>query len=73
MAELVGQSTWRGGQFSPSVLDQFSLIALGQASALSLDEVRAMLSPGEDVPVDRAVCVLDHTKRLVCGSAPARG
>jgi DNA-binding transcriptional MerR regulator len=32
-------------RFAPAVLDQLALIALGQASGLSLDEIRSMLSP----------------------------
>ncbi|HBP6305408.1 MerR family transcriptional regulator [Pseudomonas aeruginosa] len=44
-------------QYSPSVLDQLALIALGQAGGLSLDEIRAMLSPGGEALVDRDVLV----------------
>jgi DNA-binding transcriptional MerR regulator len=42
-------------QFSAAVLDQLALIALGQAGGLSLDEVRAMLSPCGEPLVDRGV------------------
>lgn len=42
-------------QFAPEVLDQLALIALGQSAGLSLDEIRAMLSPGGGVAIDRQV------------------
>lgn len=42
-------------QFSPNVLDQLALIALGQAGGLSLDEIRAMLSPCGGPLIDRGV------------------
>ena len=42
-------------QFAPGVLDQLALIALGQAAGLSLDEIRAMLSPHGGPNIDRAV------------------
>lgn len=42
-------------RFAPDVLDQLALIALGQAGGLSLDEIRAMLSPDGVVQVDRQV------------------
>lgn len=42
-------------RFAPDVLDQLALIALGQAGGLSLDEIRAMLSPSGVVQVDRQV------------------
>ena len=41
-------STGREGlrrTFAPSVLDQLSLIALGQAAGFSLDEIRGMFAP----------------------------
>jgi DNA-binding transcriptional MerR regulator len=40
-------------QFAPAVLDQLSLIALGQAAGLSLDEVHSMLSPNGRPNIDR--------------------
>jgi DNA-binding transcriptional MerR regulator len=43
IASLGPQGTRR--QFSPGVLDQLALVALGQAAGLSLDEVQSMLSP----------------------------
>ncbi|CAM3732161.1 helix-turn-helix domain-containing protein [Bordetella tumulicola] len=42
-------------QFAPNVLDQLALIALGQAGGLSLDEIRAMLSPSGGPLIDRGV------------------
>lgn len=40
-------------RYSPAVLDQLALIALGQAAGLSLDEIRSMLSPGGVPKIDR--------------------
>ena len=40
-------------RFSPAVLDQLALIALGQAAGLSLDEVLSMLSPNGQPDIDR--------------------
>lgn len=40
-------------QFTPDVIDQLALIALGQAGGLSLDEIAAMLSPDGTFCVDR--------------------
>ncbi len=51
-------ATSRSGErrnFSPDVLDQLGLIALGQAGGLSLDEIGAMLSPTGVPKVDRRV------------------
>ena len=42
-------------RFMPGVLNQLALIALGQAGGLSLDEIRAMLSPQEGAKIDRQV------------------
>jgi DNA-binding transcriptional MerR regulator len=42
-------------RFAPEVIDQLALIALGQAGGLSLDEIRAMLSPTGKPRVDRTV------------------
>jgi DNA-binding transcriptional MerR regulator len=39
--------------FDPAVLEQLSLIALGQAAGLSLDELRALFGPGGKVRIDR--------------------
>lgn len=40
-------------RFSPAVLDQLALIALGQVAGLSLDEIRSMLSPSGQPDIDR--------------------
>lgn len=56
--------------FAPEVLDQLALIALGQAAGFSLDEIRAMLTPGGQPDIDRTLLAakadeLDRTaKRL---------
>ncbi len=42
-------------RFSPAVLDQLALIALGQAAGFSLDEIRAMFTPGGEPCIDRAM------------------
>ncbi len=39
--------------FSPGVLDQLALIALGQAAGFSLDEIGAMFSPDGHANIDR--------------------
>lgn len=57
-------------RFTPQVLDQLALIALGQAGGLSLEEIRAMLPPDGAPQVDRQLLLskadqLDTTiKRL---------
>ncbi len=71
--ERVGliQSQERGGgrrRFSPAVLDELALISLGQAAGFSLEEIRAMLTPGGAPNIDRAVLAskadeLDRTVR----------
>lgn len=43
--------------FTPDVIDQLGLIALGQAGGLSLDEIGAMLSPSGIPRVDRNVLI----------------
>lgn len=40
-------------RFTPGVLDQLALIALGQSAGLSLDEIRSMLSPNGAPNIDR--------------------
>lgn len=40
-------------RYAPNVLDHLALIALGQAAGLSLDEIRAMLSPNGPPDIDR--------------------
>jgi len=54
---LISSVAPRGARrrFAPGVLDQLALIALGQAGGLSLDEIRAMLSPRGAPLVDRQV------------------
>lgn len=41
--------------FTPGVLDQLALIALGQAAGFSLDEISAMFSPQGQPSIDRAM------------------
>lgn len=54
---LITASRAAGGRrhFAADVLDQLSLIALGQAGGLSLDEIGSMLSPQGAPNVDRAL------------------
>ena len=40
-------------RFDPGVLDQLALIALGQASGFTLDEIRSMFSPDGKPSIDR--------------------
>ena len=40
-------------KFSPAVLDQLALIALGQAAGFSLDEIRAMFTANGEASIDR--------------------
>ena len=40
-------------RFSPAVLDQLALIALGQAAGFSLDEIRLMFAADGSVAIDR--------------------
>ena len=42
-------------RFTDDVLERLALIALGQAAGLSLDEIQAMLAPGGDPAIDRAM------------------
>jgi len=42
-------------QFSPAVLDQLALIALGQAAGFSLDEIRVMFTPNGAPHIDRGM------------------
>lgn len=42
-------------KFSPAVLDQLALIALGQAAGFSLDEIRVMFTPGGEPNIDRGM------------------
>lgn len=54
-------------KFSPAVLDQLALIALGQAAGFSLDEIRVMLTPGGEPNIDRAMLAskADELERTV--------
>lgn len=54
-------------KFSPAVLDQLALIALGQAAGFSLDEIRAMFTPGGEPNIDRAMLAskADELERMV--------
>jgi DNA-binding transcriptional MerR regulator len=52
---LIASPFRQGGRrrFAPAVLNQLMLIALGQAAGFSLDEIRAMFSPGGRPRIDR--------------------
>lgn len=56
--------------YAPEVLEQLSLIALGQAAGFSLDEIKSMFSGGRRASIDRSAieakaCEIDATiKRL---------
>lgn len=56
--------------FAPAVLEQVSLIALGQAAGFSLDEIRGMFADGKHAAIKREAleakaCEIDATiKRL---------
>jgi DNA-binding transcriptional MerR regulator len=54
-------------KFSPAVLDQLALIALGQAAGFSLDEIRVMFTPGGELNIDRAMLAskADELERMV--------
>ena len=54
-------------KFSPAVLDQLALIALGQAAGFSLDEIRVMFTPGGKPNIDRAMLAAkaDELERMV--------
>jgi len=67
---LIRAMAREGGRrhFAPEVLDQLALIALGQAAGFSLDEIRAMLTPGSQPDIDRTLLAakadeLDRTAR----------
>ncbi len=77
---LIRAMAREGGRrhFAPEVLDQLALIALGQAAGFSLDEIRAMLTPGGQPDIDRRLLAakadeLDRTaKRLLAMSEGLR-
>jgi DNA-binding transcriptional MerR regulator len=54
-------------KFSPAVLDQLALVALGQAAGFSLDEIRVMLTPGGEPNIDRSMLAskADELERMV--------
>jgi len=54
---LIRSLAREGGRrrFAPTVLDQLSLIALGQAAGFSLDEIRTMFTPEGETNIDRAM------------------
>ncbi|WP_341677916.1 helix-turn-helix domain-containing protein [Niveibacterium sp. SC-1] len=54
---LIRSLAREGGRrrFAPTVLDQLSLIALGQAAGFSLDEIRRMFTPEGETNIDRAM------------------
>lgn len=54
-------------RFSPAVLDQLALIALGQAAGFSLDEIRTMFTPDGEPDIDRAMLSskADELERMV--------
>lgn len=41
--------------FAPTVIQRLGLIALGQASGLSLDEIKLMLTPNDKLKIDRSL------------------
>jgi len=61
------ESTGTRRKFSPAVLDQLALIALGQAAGFSLDEIRVMFTPGGEPNIDRAMLSskADELERMV--------
>lgn len=64
------QSLESGGirrKFSPAVLDQLALIALGQAAGFTLDEIRSMLTPDGKPDIDRTLLTAkaDELERMV--------
>jgi DNA-binding transcriptional MerR regulator len=54
-------------KFSPAVLDQLALIALGQAAGFTLDEIRMMFTAGGEPDIDRALlsAKADELERMV--------
>lgn len=61
------ESTGARRKFSPDVLDQLALIALGRAAGFSLDEIRSMFTPGGEPNIDRAMLTAkaDELERVV--------
>ncbi|MBT9524325.1 MAG: helix-turn-helix domain-containing protein [Rhizobacter sp.] len=54
-------------KFSPAVLDQLALIALGQVAGFSLDEIRVMFTPAGEPNIDRSMLAskADELDRMV--------
>jgi DNA-binding transcriptional MerR regulator len=54
-------------RFSPEVLDQLAVIALGQAAGFSLDEIRVMFTPDGELNIDRGMLAAkaDDLDRMV--------
>lgn len=54
-------------KFAPTVLDQLSLIALGQVAGFSLDEIRVMFTPDGAAHIDRTMlsAKADELERMV--------
>jgi DNA-binding transcriptional MerR regulator len=54
-------------RFSPEVLDQLAVIALGQAAGFSLDEIRVMFTPDGELNIDRGMLAgkADELDRMV--------
>lgn len=54
-------------KFSPAVLDQLALVALGQAAGFSLEEIRVMFTPGGELNIDRGMLAskADELDRMV--------
>lgn len=54
-------------KFSPAVLDQLALIALGQAAGFTLDEIRSMLTPDGKPDIDRTLLTAkaDELERML--------
>lgn len=54
---LISATRSEGGRrhFAPGVLERLAMVAMGQAAGLSLDEIRAMLSPSGEPRMDRAL------------------
>lgn len=56
-------------RYAPTVLDQLALIALGQAAGFSLDEIRAMFTPGGQPRIERPLLATkaDEIDRTIAG------
>ena len=56
-------------RFTPGVLNQLALVALGQAAGFSLDEIRAMFTPGGQPRIERPLLATkaDEIDRTIAG------